>query len=220
MLIPVCVFAKPPIPGQVKTRLVSLLGYEGAASLASAMLIDVWHTVITCPGVQAVLAATGHGPFPIADAKVWLQPDGDLGVRIEAIIQRALRISPAAIAIGADTPTLTQIQLQGALNALSTNDAVIGRCSDGGFYLLAIKDCPAGLFSNLPWSTPETADAVLARLNQHGMSVSEIEPLFDVDCREDLFRLQDLLRREPSLAPATRRALQQLACASASSSPL
>lgn len=220
MLVPVCVFAKPPIPGQVKTRLAPLFGDEGAASLACAMLIDVWSIVTTCPGVQPVLAATGHGPFPIPDAEIWLQGDGDLGARIETIIQQALRISPAAIAIGADTPALTQIHLQSALNALSTNDAVMGRCSDGGFYLLAVKACPAGLFSNLPWSAPETADAVLARLKQHGRSVSEIEPLFDVDSREDLVRLNELLRREPSLAPVTRRALQQLACASASSSPL
>ncbi len=129
-------------------------------------------------------------------------------------------MSPVAIAIGADTPALKQIHLQSALDALSQRDAVMGRCSDGGFYLLAMKACPVGLFSNLPWSTPETADAVLARLHQHGMSVSEIEPLFDVDCKEDLVRLSELFRREPSLAPATRQALQQLACASASSFPL
>lgn len=213
MRVPVCVFAKPPLPGQVKTRLAPALGNEGAASLASAMLLDVWSTVMSCPGVQPVLAATEHGPFPITDAEIWLQENGDLGARIEAIIQRALRVSSAAMVIGADTPALAQIHIQSALSALSTTDVVLGRCSDGGFYLLAIKVCPAGLFSNLPWSTPETADAVLARLKQHGISVSEIEPLFDVDCKEDLVRLNELLRREPSLAPATRQALQQ--CASA-----
>ena len=215
MLVPVCVFAKPALPGQAKTRLAPLLGEKGAASLASAMLIDVWNTVITCPGVQPILATTGLGPFPVTSAEIWLQGNGDLDARIEAITRRALRGSPAAIAIGADTPALKQIHLQSALDALSQRDAVMGRCSDGGFYLLGIKVCPAGLFSNLPWSTPETAEAVLARLNQHNMSVSEIEPLFDIDCKEDLDRLQNLLRREPSLAPATRRALQHLACASA-----
>lgn len=217
MLVPVCVFAKPPLPGQVKTRLAPLLGNEGAASLASAMLMDVWRTAMSCPGVQPVLAAAGHGPFPITNAEIWLQENGNLGARIEAIIQRALRTSPAAIAVGADTPALTRFHLQSALSALSTSDAVLGRCSDGGFYLLGIKTCHNGLFSNLPWSTPETADAVLARLRQHGISVSEIEPLFDVDCKEDLVRLSELLRRESSLAPATRQALQQ--CGSASSFP-
>lgn len=220
MAIPVCVFAKPPTPGSAKTRLAPLLGEEGAASLASAMLLDVWRIVTNYPGLRPVLATTEHGPFPIPDPDIWLQGEGDLGARITTILSRALRISPAVIAIGADTPALTETHLRTALHALATHDAVIGRCSDGGFYLLALKTCPPGLLSHLPWSTSVTADAVFERLTQSGLSVSEIGPLFDVDCEEDLVRLKDLLRREPSLAPATRRALEQLACASALSSPL
>jgi rSAM/selenodomain-associated transferase 1 len=215
MLVPVCVFAKPPLPGKAKTRLVALLGTEGAASLAAAMLSDVWDAVANCPGVRPVLAATEPGPFPIPDAEIWLQGDGDLGDRIEAMIRRALQISSAAIAVGADTPALTHVHIRSALDALSTADAVMGRCCDGGFYLLALKDCPAGLLSDLPWSTPQTAQAVLERLKQYGMSVSEIEPLFDIDCKDDLVRLSDLFCREPSIAAATRRVLQGLASTSA-----
>src|SRR5271165_2902405 len=45
-MIPVCVFAKPPVPDGVKTRLVPVLGNESAAALASAMFVDVWRVLV------------------------------------------------------------------------------------------------------------------------------------------------------------------------------
>lgn len=41
----IAVFAKCPIAGQSKTRLSNLLGCEGAAHLARAMLSDVLTTI-------------------------------------------------------------------------------------------------------------------------------------------------------------------------------
>ena len=152
VVIPVCIFAKPPVPGEVKTRVLAVLHPASAADLASAMLLDTWRTVEFCAGVRPILATTAPGDFPIAisPADVWLQGEGDLGRRIERILTRALLQAPAAIAVGADSPTLTAAHLAAALDALKTNDAVLGPSMDGGFYLLGLRKCRPGLFAALP----------------------------------------------------------------------
>lgn len=204
--IPVCVFAKSPVAGRVKTRLAIELGEEPAAKLAAAMFQDVWQVVLSCPQVRPVLATINHGAFPvlIPPGDVWLQGDGDLGERMDRIFLRALDAAPAAIALGADSPLLTVEHLQISLTALDANEAVLGRCHDGGFYLLALRRCPAGLFSHLPWSRSDTADAMKRRLVQHRFHVHEIAPLFDVDRPEDLDLLASALCVNSSAAPATR----------------
>jgi uncharacterized protein len=204
--IPVCIFAKPPVPGEVKTRLIPVVGATGAADLASAMLLDVWRTVNFCAGVRPILATTARGDFPISVSPddVWLQGDGDLGQRIERILTRALLQARGAMVIGADSPTLTAAYIQAALHALQSNDAVLGPSMDGGFYLLALRKCQHGLFASLPWSTSETRRRLKARLEQHGFSMAELEPLFDVDIPADLLSLEQHLTADPSLAPATR----------------
>jgi glycosyltransferase A (GT-A) superfamily protein (DUF2064 family) len=146
-MIPICIFAKPPVPAEVKTRLIPALGAAAAAELASAMLLDVWRTVELCPGVRPILATTLPGDFPVSVSPddVWLQGDGDLGERIERIFNHGLLHAPAVIAVGADSPALTIAHLQAALDALQTNDVVVGPSTDGGFYLLGLRSalCPA-----------------------------------------------------------------------------
>jgi uncharacterized protein len=206
VMIPVCIFAKPPIPAEVKTRLIPLLGAAGAAELASAMLLDVWRTVELCSGVRPILATTVPGDFPICvpPDDIWLQGDGDLGQRIENILSRGLLQASAAIAVGADSPALTAAHVRAALDALQTSHAVVGPSGDGGFYLLALRRIQAGLFSSLPWSSSNTLDALKERTEKCCLSIAELEPLFDVDTPGDLLTLDKHLLTYPSLAPATR----------------
>jgi uncharacterized protein len=191
-MIPVCIFAKPPVPGEVKTRLIPAMGPVRAAQLAGAMLLDTWRTVASCPGVHPILATTRCGDFPmhVAPDDIWLQGEGDLGRRIERILTRGLLHSPAAIALGADTPALTAGHLASALDAIRTHDAVLGPTRDGGFYLLALRRCPAGLFDSLPWSQPDTLEVFRRRLDEHAFTVAEIETLFDIDTADDLAFLE------------------------------
>lgn len=204
--IPVCIFAKPPVPGEVKTRLIPAVGSESAARLAAAMLLDVWRTVESCTGVRPILATTRLGDFPVCVSaeNVWLQGEGDLGQRIERILTRALLGYPAAIAVGSDSPMLTAVHIGAALEALRVADAVIGPSIDGGFYLLGLRLCRSGLFSSLPWSTAQTCQALRTRLEREKFAIAELEPLLDVDTPDDLLLLNERLAADPSLATATR----------------
>lgn len=205
-MVPICIFAKPPRPGQVKTRLSPELGDDSAAALAAAMLCDVWQVVSSFPNVRPVMATTegGEFPVPVKPESIWLQGEGDLGSRLERIFRRALADTPAAIALGADIPAITASHLERAVAALQTHDAAIGTCEDGGFYLLGLRRCPTGLLSNLPWSTSDTAEATRRRLSEFGFTIQDLETLFDVDRADDLPRLAAHLMGMPSAAPHTR----------------
>jgi uncharacterized protein len=204
--IPVCIFAKPPVPGEVKTRLIPVVGAASAARLAAAMLLDVWRTVESCAGVRPVLATTRIGDFPIrvSPDDVWLQGDGDLGQRMERILTRALLDSAAVIALGGDSPTLTAVHLKAALEGLRVCDTVIGPSMDGGFYLLGLKRCRPGLFCSLEWSTAQTRQMLKTKLEEEKFAITELEPLFDIDTPGDLLILQEHLATHPCVATETR----------------
>lgn len=206
--IPICIFAKPPIPGRVKTRLAQSIGRAQAAKLAAAMLRDVWSVVESLAEAIPVLAAAEAGDFAIhvPDDRVWLQQSGDLGLRIECILRRGLETGPAAIALGADTPLVTSAHLIQAIDCLKSENAVIGPCDDGGFYLLGVRRCPPGLLSGINWSTEHTLRETELRLRAHEMNAPRIPNLFDVDTVVDLPRLRSELRNSPpDAAPQTRQ---------------
>ena len=124
----VCVFAKPPRPGRVKTRLVSALGEEGAAELAGAFLRDTLAQVQALPWADPVVATTGDlGALAPAGVETWLQGEGDLGQRIERVMRRALADREQAVALGADTPGLPVRLLEQGRAALTAGHQIRGR---------------------------------------------------------------------------------------------
>jgi rSAM/selenodomain-associated transferase 1 len=206
---PVCVFAKPSRPGRVKTRLAPEVGAEGAARLARAFLADTWAAVADLPWARPILATTrvDRGEPPPGGAEVWLQGPGDLGQRLARVLRRALREGPRAIALGADSPGLPPELLEQARRALERCDAVLGPCEDGGFYLIGLARCPAGLLGRLKWSASDTFDRTRARLEARGLATAILPQWFDVDRPPDLARLSRLIDRGVVSAPETARVL-------------
>lgn len=206
----VCVLAKAPVPGKVKTRLAARIGDVRAAGLARAFLADTWNMVSNANWAKAVLATTDGSACDFGlpgNLEIWPQGEGDLGVRLERVMRRGLRDADMVIAIGADSPGLPERILVQARNELRTADAVLGPADDGGFYLLGLRRCPERLFHELPWSQTTTLAATQARLAQNEMSVAFLEPWFDVDEPSDLDRLRDAVECGTLHAPVTGRFL-------------
>lgn len=209
----VCLFAKPPVAGEVKTRLATALGTETAAQLARAFLLDTWEQITQLDWAQAIVATTGRlaPELGIPPDRVWLQGDGDLGARIERVMTRGLAEHVASIAIGADTPGLPSELLEAAHRDLANdNDAVIGPTDDGGFYLLGLRRIPNNLLVDLPWSRNDTYTATRARLDACGLRTSELPRWFDVDRPADLARLEAELAAGRIHAPRTAQLLAHL----------
>ena len=210
--VPVCIFVKPFVAGQVKTRLIPSLGADVAAELAEAMYQDTRAMVRRIPWAREIL--TFAAPLPKTVAKngceAWLQGEGDLGARLERILRRALSNSAMAIAIGSDSPGLPVQRLEQARSLLQRNDAVLGPCEDGGFYLVGLRRCPPGLFDGIGWSQQDTLSQTIARLQESGFKISLLEPWFDVDRPDDLDRLCSLIASGQLAAPHTAEALNRL----------
>jgi rSAM/selenodomain-associated transferase 1 len=208
----VCIFAKPPIPGSVKTRLIPELGPERAAELAEAFLEDTVAMVRTLSWAECIIAATKTFARPyFKPEEVWLQSEGDLGDRLEKVLRLALKRRPIVLAIGADSPGLPAEYLARAREALKNADAVLGPSADGGFYLIGLKDCPVGVLDGIQWSHSTTLAATTAKLEQFGMKTVLINPWFDIDSHQDLERLRRQLAADPAAAPRTAGLLRNSA---------
>lgn len=201
------VFAKAPVPGKVKTRLIPLLGPEGATelhcrlmrhTLATAALarigpIEIWTTE---PGEGAFLETCRR----VLGLPIRLQPEGDLGVRMHTAASDGLRRGAAVIVLGCDCPTMHFDDLRHARDALASGeDAVLGPAEDGGYWLIGLARSHVTLFEAIPWSTPAVLDATRSRLATLGWRWRELDTRWDVDRAEDLLRLARL----PSLSALT-----------------
>jgi rSAM/selenodomain-associated transferase 1 len=197
----VIVFAKAPRAGQVKTRLISALGAEGAASLA-ARLLDATLEHAMAAGIGPVdLCVTPdchHAAFRAAVARHSLtlseQGDGDLGARMARAFQRVLvRESSRALLIGTDVPALDADCLRAAALALDECDAVFGPAADGGYTLVGLKQPAPGLFTGMQWSH----DAVMAQTRERLAALElkhvELPVLHDIDEPDDLQHLNENL---------------------------
>jgi len=203
-----CIFAKPPVAGKVKTRLIPYLSAEQAATLAAAFLEDVASACTQIPQSETIIATVGAWPEKLSRPKgldLWQQGEGDLGERMETILSRALQEAPAALAIGADVPLISHAILEDALQKLESHDAVIGPSEDGGYYLLGLKHTEPGLLAKLPWSQPHTREATAKRLRSLGYTIAETQTLFDIDTPVELKRLNAEQR-----CHATRRVLDDI----------
>jgi uncharacterized protein len=193
----IMVFAKAPRPGEVKTRLVPLLGAEGAAALharlvkrtlATARKAGLGRIELHCaPDTDDPFFAFCGAHFDVALVP---QSDGDLGARLLAASGRALAAHAHALLIGADCPVLTSRHLREAEGALRDgNEAVLAPCEDGGYAMLGLSQCDARLFEAIAWGNASVLADTRARLRQLNWRWRELETLWDVDRPEDHARL-------------------------------
>jgi len=69
---------------------------------------------------------------------------------------------------------------------------------------------PYDVFTGVPMSTSVVLEMTIELARSQGLLVRLLDPLFDVDEFSDLLRLDSLLQRDDTLAPATAALLTQL----------
>ncbi len=195
-------FTRYPEPGRTKTRLIPHLGPEGAAALQRAMTEHVLGKV-TAAAQQLPLAIEVHfAGGTEAQMQDWLgdratycpQGEGDLGARLGAAFKQNFAVGRAgAIAIGSDCPALGTAHLAAALKALQSADVVLGPATDGGYYLVGLRQPQPALFEAIAWGTGQVLAQTLAAATSHGLAVELLIPLTDIDRPEDLPQWEQIL---------------------------
>ena len=188
----ILIFAKAPVPGRVKTRLIPALGAEGAARLAAEMLERTAREALESHVGAVELCAdpspddpqwAGHWPQGV---ELTAQGEGDLGERLARAARRVLDGGEKVILIGTDSSDLDRVHLREAASALEGFDAVIHPTLDGGYALLALARFDASLFAEIPWSTDAVARTTVERIRPLGWSLRVGAPLRDIDEPADL----------------------------------
>jgi len=186
------VFAKAPLPGLAKTRLIPALGAEGAATLQQGLIRRTLATAMQSglatelwchPDCVQPLFAAGGAEFAVA---LRSQQGADLGERMHHAFATA---GVPALLIGTDCPALSAQELRAAAVALAAHDAVLGPAADGGYYLIGLRAPLAALFHVMPWGTAEVLALTRARLRAAGLRWHELPTQHDIDTPDDLIHL-------------------------------
>jgi rSAM/selenodomain-associated transferase 1 len=192
------IFAKAPVAGLAKTRLIPALGENGAAALAGRLLDHAVHIGVEAGFDYCELCTTpdnNHAAFErlAASNSIVLteQGEGDLGDRMHRALSRVLAVHARVLLVGTDVPALRAPVLQSAACALDTVDAVFIPALDGGYALVGLARAQAALFTDMPWSTPEVMQATRVRLRAAQLAWTELAPVADIDEPADLVHLPE-----------------------------
>lgn len=187
------IFAKAPLAGLAKTRLIPALGAAGASALAARMLAQTLSeaqkaalgTIELC--VTPSPGAASWNGLAVPPGVVWsAQGQGDLGARMARAAQRAFEKGEHCLLIGTDCPDLCAPQLREAAAALQDHDAVLIPAFDGGYVLLGLQAFDARLFAAMPWGTNAVAAETQHRIAQRQWRLNCLPALHDIDEPDDL----------------------------------
>ena len=196
----IVVFAKTPVAGQVKTRLIPALGNDGAKQLHCQMLEHTLDTVTE----NKIAPVELHCSPDITDDYIQSlskrynmtlrnQHGNDLGERMSHALSKAVDNSSHVLLIGTDCPTLSAAYILQAIEILqSDTDVVIGPAEDGGYVLIGVKSSHPEIFTHIDWGTDKVLQQTQNRIQSHGISHKELDTLWDVDTPEDLEYLKGL----------------------------
>jgi len=190
--VQIAVFARAPVAGAVKTRLIPRLGADGAARLHEQLVQRTLATACAVAGARVTLWIAGDPAHPgvvqwAARHPVALraQCDGDLGARMLAAFRAA---GGALVLIGTDCPALAGADLVAAAAGLAAHDAVLQPAEDGGYVLIALRAPCAALFDGIGWGGAQVMADTRRRARAAGLRLSERPPLPDLDTPQDYDR--------------------------------
>ena len=202
----ILLFVKYPEPGKVKTRLAATLGAEAAADIYRRLVAavvaglpegDDLIVLFDPPEKRAPVADWLQGLLAGRRADFVAQAAGDLGTRLEQAFAEAFARGFAKVAvIGSDCIELTPALFSETWRALETHGAVLGPSTDGGYYLLALRQPCAALFRGIAWSTEAVRVQTLAQAQAAGLAVHELAALPDIDTEADWRRAEGRLSVE------------------------
>lgn len=209
------IFAKAPVPGEVKTRLCPPLTPDEASSLHGSLVLDVLEKARGAAGMDrwlACLPAADHVFFQIMEERYGVrlldQAGRDLGERMaaafQALFERGYR---RVLLVGTDVPLLPASIFGQANGLLASHDLVLGPALDGGYYLIGLTRPTPALFTDIPWSTDRVCALTQAKAEALGLKTSTLPAFRDLDTIEDLLALT----REAGLekAPGAKKGPRQ-----------
>ena len=203
--VALAIFVKTPGISPIKTRLAKGIGNSKAETVYLHLveyISELLETLETSPGVCRIVPYWAVAEERGRDHDLWgrhnkiMQSEGNLGERIQSIVDQLESLHDGVILIGADCPYIKKSHLESAANAMMKNQIVLGPASDGGFWLLGKrKERPKIDFKKFVYSREDTLAQIENYLlnNNHSdtadKDIKRLETLEDIDDIECLKRL-------------------------------
>ena len=193
-MIPVAIFARPPQPGLVKTRLIPDIGAAKAARVYRFCL-EYALELVRHSGLDYQLYLSQDSDDEIfLEQQYSIQKGQGLGARMSnALADMLAGNSDGAIIIGSDCLDLTTGHLQAAAQALSDHELVLLPAVDGGYAMIGCTSANPELFNAVAWSSDQVLLQTLANAERLNYRVSLLETVRDIDTLQDLEQYPELL---------------------------
>lgn len=191
-------FTRVPRAGQTKTRLMPYLSGEQCSQLHWAFLRDLQETYASLDADLLV----AHTPDPnweelkavFPGAFFFPQEGNDLGRKMNHALNLALSMGyDACLLTGSDLPLMSKAHLLSGFEALGKADVTLGPTSDGGYYLVGVKEESPFLFEKQTYGSGNVFDTTLTAVHAAGKTYYPALPCDDVDTPEDLKNLLKML---------------------------
>jgi rSAM/selenodomain-associated transferase 1 len=195
-----------------------LLSKDDTTELYRCFLKDTLALMASVPGTDTVISYTPEGSEHYFNgivsngARLLAQRGESFGDKLFHALADLLGEGYSSAAImDADSPTLPRQYLVRAFEELSRagDRVVLGPASDGGYYLIGVKQPHRRLFDRITWSTEMVLGQTIERAREIGLEVVLLPEWFDVDNGDELRRLCRELANghDTALAENTRRFL-------------
>ncbi|MGK2906701.1 MAG: TIGR04282 family arsenosugar biosynthesis glycosyltransferase [Desulfuromonadales bacterium] len=185
-------FAKEPVPGQVKTRLTPPLSAEQACVFYGVALQETV-TQLLSTGVPLVICYAGRRDWfstAFPGLPLLAQAGEDLGIRMSNAIQALFAAGGVPVLLaGSDSPDLPISLVRLALMQLQETDVATVPCHDGGYVIVGMRRPATEIFEGIPWSTSRVLEATRQRSRELGLTYHETAYWDDLDELDDLRRL-------------------------------
>jgi uncharacterized protein len=184
-------FARDPILGKVKTRLSPFLEEDVILKLYTCFIQDSLDNIRQVRNIDRFVGVTPSnesGFFTEAlgsDIRMFVQEGDNLGDKMRRAMQdRFAEGYESVIIIGSDSPSLPASYIYQAVG--SDKDMVIGPSTDGGYYLIGMREKVFEVFKDVSWGTETVLQETCEHLLQNGANLELLPVWYDVDTPEDL----------------------------------
>lgn len=186
----ILIFVRNVQIGKVKTRLAKTIGDDKALIIYIHLLNKTAEVVAQANAHKAVFYSEyieEADEFMVPIFQKYLQNGNELGDKMKsAFIKAFSRGYQKVVIIGSDCYDLSPAILNDAFEKLNAHDVVMGPATDGGYYLLGMKQLHKSFFTNKEWSTNNVLVDTLLDVKNEKLSYFLLPTLTDIDTEEDM----------------------------------
>ncbi|NIP38399.1 MAG: DUF2064 domain-containing protein [Candidatus Dadabacteria bacterium] len=197
------VFLKYPEQGKVKTRLAKDIGDKKALLIYKNLVPRVLKQI---NANNYDISVCYYPENKVIKIQKWInserykyspQTGGDLGIKMLNAFNDSFSSGyKRSVIIGTDCPDIDDDLVNTSFNLLNSNDLVIGPATDGGYYLIGLRESLEALFTNISWGTDTVLKQTLNIVSKLNISCKLLDFKTDIDTVEDLYNYKYLLNKQ------------------------